>query len=173
MGAKALSKMARLKSLYLRNNNIGDEGAKFLSSSNTIEMLSTESNNITNVGAQEFARMINLKSLQIADNKIEDEGIKQLLKLPNLHSICIYDNPFDSYEIENFLTVNGYKFQDFISGVGSLDELGTNDYAKNNYNISNIKLPDSSYSMFWENSSYCNERDIKIEEKNDVVKLIA
>lgn len=112
-----------VKKLFIRENNIDDEGVKILSRLKAIEYLSLDDNHITDVGAQSITIMTQLKFLNVSGNKIRDKGFEQLLTLPNLTSLIIIENPYNLEVIEQLLTEKDIsQFKELLTGYDFLDE---------------------------------------------------
>jgi internalin A len=85
--AQALAGLTNLTSLDLSSNNLGDEGARALAALTDLTSLDLSSNGIREDGARALAALTNLTSLDLADNYIGDEGAHALAALTNLTSL--------------------------------------------------------------------------------------
>ena len=84
-----------LTSLYLKENEIGDEGAKALAKNSTLIGLNLERNKIKNKGAQALAQNTTLKRLYLWSNEIGDIGAQALAKNTTIITLFIGKNKIE------------------------------------------------------------------------------
>jgi Leucine-rich repeat (LRR) protein len=82
-----LTSLARLTTLDLSANQIGDDGARALTNLPNLSYLYLSANQIGDDGARALANLPNLSNLHLRNNQIGDDGACALASLPNLSSL--------------------------------------------------------------------------------------
>jgi len=91
-GAKAVARLQNLTKLYIQGNDIGKEGAKAVARLDNLTTLQIWDNGIGEEGAKAVARLQNLTILDIGGNGIGDRGAQAIASLHNLTSLRIWNN---------------------------------------------------------------------------------
>ena len=97
--------MTNLRSPYLYDLDISDEGLKNLEHMTELSYLPLSHTKVTDAGLEYLLRFQKLETLELDGTKISDAGLMHLAKFPALANLSVFDTPVTLEAIERLQNV--------------------------------------------------------------------
>jgi len=101
-GAKIISLINGIRSLYLENTYIGNDGCKYLANMRVL-LMDLRNNDIGNGGSKHLAKNKSLIVLCLAHNRVKNDGAKAIAGMKNLIQLDLDNNPIEKSGAKAFL----------------------------------------------------------------------
>lgn len=84
---RTISRLKRLKWLFLPRCHIGDSGVERLGALTNLTLLNLDGTRITDEGVRHLSKLVNLETLGLAETAVTIDGLKHLAKLSRLRAL--------------------------------------------------------------------------------------